>query len=296
MPGEHEIYAEGVTTGEGENITSNIVKVYVDRIPTFVSLSLKYGALLNKRVEITGLLVDYYNEPLHGANATVKIGGEEEELTTDRGGYFRFYSMHALKERFHIPGGFSFAHLPSEAFKGKMDVLISKVHVFKDKILTPMVLLFVRALLEKKRTGLKNRAAENLEIDIAEVEVEKEEVPYEDVSEVNILKGVDFEDAYKLLFDTIIAKYRLKKSFTPRELSEKLKGEAFAEKLEKVTELYEKSVFGNVELSDEEGETYFRWIKDILGSGGKDKRCGRYMLFWSLQVFSCLSFRFRSRR
>jgi len=447
VPGEHEIYAEGVT-GEGENITSNIVKVYVDKIPTFVSISSKYAAFVNGRVKITGLLVDCYNEPLDGANVTVKIGGEEEELTTDRGGYFRFYGtkssegvlnvsalypgndtykssranisiffsrlqvslhieankthinvnetvnfagsvygidsnysvsliifvndtrvktltaakdfnfslcfsnpgtyevyvffpgdsqfkpaksnvvkivvkevfdnqkfdlffylllvlvaiisffvglhartlkrkLHALKERFHIPAGFSFAHLPSEAFKGKINALISKLHVFKEKIPTPIASILaviyarafkgkfyvfsksknkLRALLEKKRAELKNNAAENLGIEVAVEEVEKGEERYEDVSEVNILKGVDFEDAYKLLFDTIVAKYRLKKSFTPRELTEKLKEEAFAEKLEKVTELYEKRVFGKVELSDEERETYFKLIKDILGA------------------------------
>ncbi|HJH27155.1 MAG TPA: hypothetical protein C5S37_10410 [Methanophagales archaeon] len=494
VPGEHEIYAEGVTTGEGKNIiSSNIVKVYVDKIPTFVSLSSKYAAFVNERVKITGLLVDCYNEPLDGANVTVKIGGEEEELTTDREGYFRFYGtkssegvlnvsalypgndtykssranisiffsrlpvslhieankthinvnetvnfagsvrgigsnysvsliifvndtraktltaakdfdfslcfsnlgtyevyvfspgdsqfkpaksnvvkivvkevfvnkeiitkqvfdnprfntffylllilvaivsffiglhartlkrkLHALGERLHIPPCFSFSRLHSRTPKVKIHALGSKLHVFKDKILTPMALLFaslytrtlkgkihtlreklhvfiektfapiasifaviyarafkgkfhafsksknkLQALLEKKRAELKNKAAKNPGIEAAVEEVEKEEEQYEAVSEVNILEGVDFEDAYKLLFDTIVAKYRLKRSFTPRELTEKLKEEAFAEKLEKVTELHEKRVFGNVELSDEEGETYFRWIKDILGA------------------------------
>ncbi len=495
--GEHEIYAEGMK-GDGENITSNIVKVHVSKIPTFIVLSSKYAALVNEDVKIAGLLVDYYNEPLHGANVTVKIGDEETELTTDRSGSFvfdgtrssegdlnvsAFYpgnntyksssanisiffsrfpvslhieadethinvnetanftgsvygvnpnytvpliifvndtrvkkltaekdfnfslffshpgtyeayasfpgdslfkpaksnvvkitvtkkveivgdkrveeiinisrefdiffylvlilvaivsffvglhartlkrKLHASGERLHIPADFSFTRLHSRAPKVKMHALRSKLHVFKENILTPMASLFaslytrtlkdkihtlrgkmhvfiektfapiasiltviyarvfkgkfhafsksknkLRALMQKKRTE-QNKTIENLRIDVAEEEVEKEKERYEEVSEVNILEGVDLEGAYKLLFDTIVDKYSFKKSFTPRELLEliKKKKEPFAEMLEEVTEIYEKTVYGNVELMDEERETYFKLIKEILGLGG----------------------------
>ena len=574
--GEHEIYAEGMK-GDGENITSNIVKVHVSKIPTFITLSSKYAALVNERVKITGLLVDCYDNPLHAANVTVKIGDEETELTTDRSGSFvfdgtrssegvlnvsAFYpgnntyksssanisiffsrfpvslhieadethvnvnetvnftgsvhginpnytvpliifvndtrvktltaakdfnfslffsspgtyevyaffpgdslfkpaksnvvkitvtkkaeivgdkriedilpkiagivwlianprsylfstdagleeelnkgiipeelkrefeskgvplsdfaaitkekenewaitdkekfivmkrdgklniyrefdilfylllilvaivsffvglyartlkrKLHASGERLHIPAGFSFTRLYSRAPKVKMHALRSKLHVFKEKILTPMASLFaslytrtlkgknhtlrgkmhvfiektfapiasiltviyarvfkgkfhafsksknkIRALMQKKRTE-QNKTIENLRIDVAEEEVEKEKERYEEVSEVNILEGVDLEGAYKLLFDTIVDKYSFKKSFTPRELLEtiKKKKEPFAEMLEEVTEIYEKTVYGNVELMDEERETYFKLIKKILGLGG----------------------------
>jgi len=490
--GEHEIYAEGMK-GDGENITSNIVKVHVSKIPTFITLSSKYAAFVNEDVKIAGLLVDYYNEPLHGANVTVKAGEKETELTTDRKGYFHFYTrssegdlnvsafypgnniynsssantsiffsrfpvslhieadethinvnetanftgsvhginpnytvpliifvndtrvktltaekdfnfslpfsspgtyeayaffpgdslfkpaksnvvkitvtekveivgdkrveeiinisrefniffylllifvaiisffaglyartlkrkLHVLGERLHIPAGFSFTRLYSRAPKVKMHALRSKLHVFKEKILTPMASLFaslytrtlkdkihtlrgkmhvfiektfapiasiltviyarvfkgkfrafsksknkLRALMQKKRTE-QNKTIENLRIDVAEEEVEKEKERYEEVSEVNILEGVDFEGAYKLLFDTIVDKYSFKKTFTPRELLEaiKKKKEPFANMLEGVTEIYEKAVYGNIEPMDGEEESYFKRIEEIL--------------------------------
>ncbi len=88
-PGEHVIYAEG-TTVDGENIKSNIVKVHVSKIPTFIVLSSLYSALLNESVKITGLIVDYYDKPLHAVNVTVEAG-DRETVTTDVRGRFVFY-------------------------------------------------------------------------------------------------------------------------------------------------------------------------------------------------------------
>ncbi len=88
-PGKHDIYAEG-TTVDGKSITSNIVKVDVSKIPSFIVLSSQYSALLNESVKITGLILDYYDMPLHAANVTVKAGGEET-VTNDRRGRFVFY-------------------------------------------------------------------------------------------------------------------------------------------------------------------------------------------------------------
>jgi plastocyanin len=88
-PGEHDIYAEGRTV-DGKNIKSNIVKVHVSKIPTFIVLSSQYSALLNESVKITGLIVDYYDKPLHTVNVTVEAC-EEETVTTDVRGRFVFY-------------------------------------------------------------------------------------------------------------------------------------------------------------------------------------------------------------
>lgn len=472
-PGEYEIYAEAITS-DGKIIKSNIVKVYVSKIPTFIVLSSKYAALVNEDVTIAGLLVDYYNEPLHGANVTVKAGDEETELTTDRSGSFVFdgtrssegvlnvsafypgnntyksssanisiffsifpVSLHIEADETHInvnetanftgsvsginsnytvpliifvndtrvktltaekdfnfslffssPGTYEvYAFFPGDSlfkpaksnvvkitvtkkaevlgdkrgeeiiniyrefdilfyllfilvaivsfFVGlhartlkrklhasgeRLHILRSKLHVFKEKILTPMASLFaslytrtlkdkihtlrgkmhvfiektfapiasiltviyarvfkgkfhafsksknkLRALMQKKRTE-QNKTIENLRIDVAEEEVEKEKERYEEVSEVNILEGVDLEGAYKLLFDTIVDKYSFKKSFTPRELLEliKKKKEPFANMLEGVTEIYEKAVYGNIEPVDGEEESYFKRIEEIL--------------------------------
>lgn len=490
--GEHLIYAEGITE-EGEIIKSNIVKVYVSKIPTSIVLSSKYTAFVNERVKITGLLVDYYNEPLQGENVTVKAGGEGTELTTDRNGGFAFNGtrssegvlnvsafypgndtyesssanisiffsrfpvslhieanktdinvnetvnftgsvsgisqnymvpliifvndtevktlaagkdlkfslsfsspgtyevyaffpgdamfkpaksnvvkitvtekavvvggkhiekiiteidwgfylllilvaivsfftglyarsvkrkLHALVERLHIPAVFYFARLHSRTPKVKIHALGSKLHLFKEKILTPMASIFasvytrtlkgkihtlrekmqvliektfapiasiftviyiralkgkIHALMEKKGAEIRNKSVENPGMEV----VEEEKGQYEEISEVNILEGVDLEGAYKLLFDTIVAKYGLKKSLTPRELLEaiKKKKEPFMTMLEEVTELYEKAVYGNVELTVEEKDSYFELIEEILrmnkGGGGGGEEDGK---------------------
>nr|QNO55378.1 hypothetical protein BNGNOALE_00004 [Methanosarcinales archaeon ANME-1 ERB7] len=88
-PGEHDIYAEG-TTVDGKDIKSNIVKVDVSEIPTFIVLSSQYSALLNESVKISGLIVDYYGKPLHAVNVTVEAG-EKETVTSDVRGRFVFY-------------------------------------------------------------------------------------------------------------------------------------------------------------------------------------------------------------
>ncbi len=132
--------------------------------------------------------------------------------------------------------------------------------------LIAIALIFAGIYVWKRRgTNQKNKPAEIPEMDIAE-EKKKEEL--ESVPSVTLLESEGVAGAYKLLFDTIVTKYKFKKSFTPRELLEKVKNEPFAERLEKVTELYEKSVYRNVELMDEERETYFKSIKEILGLGG----------------------------
>ncbi|MCD6455820.1 MAG: carboxypeptidase regulatory-like domain-containing protein, partial [Methanophagales archaeon] len=342
--GEHEIYAEGVTTGEGEYITSNIVKVYVDKIPTLIYLPLKYSALLNKRVKITGLLLDYYNEPLCGVNVTVTAGGEKSELKTDKNGSFVFNGTKSfegylnvsafypgnkthsksgntiisiffrspvslyiksnktdlnvnetvnftgsirgidqnhtvllnisvnstnmktitVKKDFNFslffsgPGAYEVQAIfpgdvlftPAESNVIRINVSEERVIFTKVKVLFGLLIALIiigsigvvmRARSVKKRR--EGGVAESVKINAAMEQKEKEAEGAEEIR-ASTLESKGVEDAYKLLFDTIVAKYRLKKSFTPRELTEKLKEEAFAEKLEKVTELYEKRVFG----------------------------------------------------
>ena len=427
--GEHVIYAEGVTE-EGENIRSNIVKVFMEKIPTSITLSSKYAAFVNERVKIAGLLVDYYNEPLCGANVTITASGRRSELKTDRNGRFAFIatrssegylnvsafypgnetyesssanislfflrfpvSLHIeanetqisanetvnftgsvyginpsytvaltifvndtgvktltgtkdfnFSFRFPSPGTYwVYAFFPGDSlFKpAKSNVvkitvkekpcspppfqhsvrhavkitvkenpvimnpyfylwliliaiilfftglyvrtLKRKLHTLGKKIRIPagFTVIFARAfskggnklrsLIEKKGNKLKNKTADNPGTEVAAGEVEErgEEAHYEEASEANILEGINLEDAYKLLFDTIVEKYGIKRSATPRELVKAVKEEApFAEMLEAVTELYEKAVYGNQELTVEEEESYFKLIKEILSLEG----------------------------
>ena len=368
--GEHVIYAEGVTE-EGENIRSNIVKVFVEKIPTSITLSSKYAAFVNERVKIAGLLVDYYNEPLCGANVTITASGRRSELKTDRNGRFAFIATRSSEGYLNVsafyPGNetyesssanislfflrfpvslhieanetqisanetvnftgsvyginsgytvaltifvndtgvktltgtkdfnFSF-RFPSPGtywvyafFPGDSQFMPAKSNVVKitvkEKpvimnlqfylwlILIAIILfftgLYVRTL--KRKTKQKNRTVDNPGTEVAAGEVEErgEEAHYEEASEANILEGINLEDAYKLLFDTIVEKYGIKRSATPRELVKAVKEEApFAEMLEAVTELYEKAVYGNQELTVEEEESYFKLIKEILSLEG----------------------------
>ena len=455
--GEHLIYAKGIT-GDGEKMASNIVKVYVDKIPTFIVLSSKYSDLLTKHVKMTGRLVDYYNNPLPVANVIVKTVEEETVLKTDRRGSFEFncakssggdlygsalysgnnsykgsganitisrspISLHIESDRtevnvdeiVNITGSvhgrylFNWDNVPGNdsemllkflkddlGIKWLENVTISKynhdtiinitagehsaeiimderkknaklkidnsrtyvlevkkegdeLNVYQivslnyfvqrtiylkiknvetnttieetfiadkdfdfplsfsnpgnytvqafftgDPLFEPadsniikiaaneteagypfitliialiaIASIFAGIYVWKRRvTNQKNKPAEIPEMDIAE---EKKKEKLESVPSVPLLESEGVAGAYKLLFDTIVAKYNLKKSFTPRELVEKVKKEPFAERLEKVTELYEKNVYRNVELMDEERETYFKSIKEILGLGG----------------------------
>jgi len=342
-----------------------------EKIPTFITLSSKYAAFVNERVKIAGLLVDYYNEPLCGANVTITASGRRSELKTDRNGRFAFIatrssegylnvsafypgnetyesssanislfflrfpvSLHIeanetqisanetvnftgsvyginsgytvaltifvndtgvktltgtkdfnFSFRFPSPGTYwVYAFFPGDSLFMPAKSNVVKITV-KEKpvimnlqfylwlILIAIILfftgLYVRTL--KRKTKQKNRTVDNpgTEVAAGEVEDRGEEAHYEEASEANILEGINLEDAYKLLFDTIVEKYGIKRSATPRELVKAVKEEAsFAEMLEAVTELYEKAVYGNQELTVEEEESYFKLIKEILSLEG----------------------------
>ncbi|TRZ50669.1 MAG: hypothetical protein D4S01_06195, partial [Dehalococcoidia bacterium] len=87
--GEYTIYAEG-RADDGEFIRSNIVKIDVDKIPTFLFLASKDKALLEENVKITGALLDYFNNPIL-AELTINTGDRETVLMTDEEGYFQLY-------------------------------------------------------------------------------------------------------------------------------------------------------------------------------------------------------------
>lgn len=82
--GEHEIYAEGVK--DGKIVKSNVVKIYISKIPTYISLTSRSVAFINEKVDIKGFLYDYYGKPLC-ANVKVRIDGEENELRTYNGSF-----------------------------------------------------------------------------------------------------------------------------------------------------------------------------------------------------------------
>ncbi|HIP32697.1 MAG TPA: Ig-like domain repeat protein [Crocinitomicaceae bacterium] len=359
--GEHTIYAEGISNGK--IVKSNVVKVYVSKIPTYIVLSSKSAAFLNENVEVTGFLSDYYGNPIE-ANVTVKIDGEESELTTHNG-FFSFnvtkssegllnisvfyagnetyessnastsiffsrfpislyieadktrvsvnetvnftgrinvnYSipihvfvnstdvktLNATEEfnftlNFSNPGTYVvFVYFPGDSLhkpaeSNKIEILVESTHgqelvkmmVNKIKnspyyfllVIAVAVVILASIYVKSRRKGIESK--------ISVEELKKEEVKEggekveEIVKELKLPESV--EEAYKTLFKTLVNKYNLKKSLTPRELLKALKNEPFAEKLKVVTDLHEKAVYGKIELRDEERGIYFRLITEIL--------------------------------
>ena len=132
-----------------------------------------------------------------------------------------------------------------------------------------LVIAFIAVILTFLYAILKRKEIEPIESKTEYVvEMRKEEAKgivekmEEIVEELKLPESV--EEAYKTLFVTLVGRYNLKESLTPRELLKALKNEPFAEKLKVVTELHEKAVYGRIELKDMEREIYFRLIAEIL--------------------------------
>lgn len=370
--GEHTIYAEGI--GGEKIVKSNVVKVYVNKIPTNIVLSSKSAAFLKENVEVTGFLSDYYGNPLQ-TKVTVKVDGGEEELGT-HGGFFNFNvtkssegflhistfyagnetyesstantsiffsrfptslyieankthvnvnetisfagriygvdytipihifvnstdikALNSTKEfyfdlNFSNPGTYEVyayfpgnsLHKPAESNRIEIVVELSSqgmVKTISDKIsknfpyyfllvivVAILVFVYARYLRKKalrKEVELKVEHTEDVMEIVEDIEEEKEEVKEEIIKVSRTLKLPEsVEEAYRRLFNTLVGKYNLKKSLTPRELLKSLRSEPFAEKLKFATKLHEKAVYSNIKLKDEEREMYFRLITEIL--------------------------------
>ncbi len=84
--GEHILYAEGLK--QNQLIRSNIVKVYVSKIPTSILLSGDNFAFLNETVNVNGFVVDYFGNPL---NVSILIEYDEtKSVVQAKGGLFSF--------------------------------------------------------------------------------------------------------------------------------------------------------------------------------------------------------------
>jgi len=354
--GNHTIYAEG--TSNGSIVRSNVVKVYVSKIPTYIVLSSKSAAFLKERVEVTGYLSDYYGHPLQ-ANVTVRIEGEESELSTQNGLFSfnvtkssegalyvsAFYAGNETYEGSNATTSIFFSRFPVSLyieaektqvsvnenlnFTGRVNVnytiplyvFVNSTHVktlnaerefnftlnfsnpgtyvvfarfpgdslhkpvesnrveisveshFISEALYYLLLLIVAitafALIMYARPRRKRMKADAMEPREEEAKGKLEgKVGGEGKEggmtgrELKLPESV--EDAYNLLFSTLVSRYNLKRSLTPRELLKALKNEPFAEKLKVVTELHEKAVYGGVDLRDEERDIYFKLITEIL--------------------------------
>ncbi len=360
--GEHTIYAEGISNGK--IVKSNVVNVYVSKIPTYILLSSKSAAFLNEKVKVIGYLLDYYGNPIK-ANVKIKIDGKESELTTHNG-FFRFNvtkgsegflnisafyagnetyessnasisifftrfpislyieadrtrvntnetvdftgriygancsipihvfvnstdvkTLKATKEfnftlNFSNPGTYVvFAYFPGDSLhkpaeSNRIDIVVksgvgiqelTNMTVNKTSnyflLIIAVVAVIITTVYAKSRSKEIESKTEHVEELIKEGAEEKKMEKVEEIAkELKLPESV--EETYNTLFNTLVSRYNLKKSLTPRELLKSLKNEPFAEKLKIVTDLHEKAVYGKIELKDEEKEIYFRLVTEIL--------------------------------
>jgi hypothetical protein len=150
----------------------------------------------------------------------------------------------------------------------------SRIHVFRDKIIAPLLLSLMNLythILKRNNHSSKEKEAEqgNESAEESGIAVANEEVgkgTYAEVLEVKKLEDFDFGEAYRLLFDATIIQYNLRKSLTPRELSETInnKNEPFAGAFRDVTAIHERVFYGCVGPEDGEEERYFKDIGEIL--------------------------------
>jgi hypothetical protein len=363
--GEHTIYAEGISNGK--IVKSNVVKVYVSKIPTCIVLSSKSVAFLNENVEVNGYLSDYYGNPLQ-ANVTVKVDGEEVKLTTHDGffsfnvtksseGLLNISAFYAGNETYessnasisiffsrflislyiesdktrvsvnetvnftgriyginysipiyvfvnftdvktlNVTKKFNFAlnftnpgtylvfayfpgdslHKPAESnrieiiaesgyssqelVKMMINNIPNSLYYLLLVVIAVIAVILTSVYVKSRRKGIESKTEHVEELKKEEVKERVEKVE-EIAKELKLPESV--EEAYKVLFSTLVSRYNLKKSLTPRELLKALKNEPFVEKLKVVTDLHEKAVYGKIELKDEEREIYFRLVTEIL--------------------------------
>jgi len=80
--GKHTLYAEGVKNGKV--IKSNILNIYVRKIPTYIILSAESSAFLNENVKVVGYLSDYYGNPIN-SSVIVKVDDKTKTVETRNG-------------------------------------------------------------------------------------------------------------------------------------------------------------------------------------------------------------------
>jgi hypothetical protein len=124
--GEHVIYAKGLSNKTGEIVKSNLVKVYVRKIPTYIFLTSKSAAFLNENVEVSGFLSDYYGSPLN-ASVAIKIDGSTSELLAHMG-LFRFNVTSSSEGRLNI-SAFYAGNETHESSQARTSIFFSKFPV-----------------------------------------------------------------------------------------------------------------------------------------------------------------------
>ena len=150
----------------------------------------------------------------------------------------------------------------------------SRIHVFRDKIIAPLLLSlmnFYAYILKRNNHSSKEKEAEqdNESAEKPGMAVANEEIgkgTNDEVPELKKREDGDIGEAYRLLFDATITQYDLKKSLTPRELSEAInnENEPFTGAFRDVTAIHERVFYGCMSPEDGEEERYFKDIGEIL--------------------------------
>lgn len=86
--GMYKVFAQGKRGNDA--MTSNILLINVSRIPTKLILPLKQSAYIGQKIELNGVLLDYYGKPLGNQTLEIVINGRRFLIKTLEDGRFSF--------------------------------------------------------------------------------------------------------------------------------------------------------------------------------------------------------------
>jgi len=238
--------------------TRKVIEIAFLKYPVTIVLDPEKNKIyLGDKVKITGIITGleyatpieiYMNKnPYRIVNASKRF---EITFTPSSLGTYTFYAFY--------PGD----ELHQEATSNIVSILVVKPpeKTKSNVIIVLLTIALLGALLYWRREKLPFRMKEHEEA--------KEDTTEEEVIEITSGEKPelpkDIREAYKLLFNEIVSKFNLKTSMTPREVLRALKESEFYNDLKVITELHEKEVYGEMELSRVEREIFFEKLERIL--------------------------------
>ncbi|USS41780.1 Ig-like domain-containing protein [Thermococcus aggregans] len=281
--GKYEVFATGLKNGSV--VKSNVLVVNVLKVPTKIVLSSRGSAYVNESITVKGLLLDYYGRPLKGEEVFGEFDGERFSLVTSSDGRFSFNvtSNEAGKKLLNVTYigseiyagssaslGVVFLEYPVETVGGEeeaentVNIGGTEFSIFELILFVMVLVLFggigylARKVYIRRRRGISDEEFVKLLKALEEAwKIEEQEVER---------KLKSFREMYREVYEKLIKHYGLKPSLTPRELVNRLRKEAFAYHLEKVTVLYEKHFYGKKPLRRREVLDYLRHIAGLIVS------------------------------
>lgn len=261
---ESERYVDVSVSYDGDETHSGAtasLKIFFSRYPVLLTLNAnKTLAELNETILFYGSVAG-----VDGIPVSVFVNDTEiEKIFADKNFSFTLSFRNPGVYEVHVAYSGNETLRPASSNKMAITIVNSKMdyaHSFAIMLailLTVVAALFISdRLTKKKRKTDLQKIADSFDGD-RPLEVEL------DGQRMRELSSLDAGSAYRILFDSIIKKYGLKRGMTPREVVDALKDAAFADKLKRVTEIHELLVYGGKSLDDSTRNEYIKLISEIL--------------------------------